>query len=72
LQMHPNQLDVEMLSTTLLGISPSVAVKLQVICGDFDHIMLLLLAVVGVLAYPLAIFAALVRITWKYPTWLLI
>lgn len=42
----------------------------EVICGDFDHIMLLLLAVVGVLAYPLAIFAALVRITWKYPTWL--
>jgi len=42
----------------------------QVICGDYDHNMLLLLAVVGVLVYPLAIFAALVRITWKYPTWL--
>eukprot|EP00435_Cladocopium_sp_Y103_P043882 s421_g12.t1 len=51
------------------GIATLVA-NPQVICGDFDHIMLLLLGVIGVLAYPLAIFAALVRITWRYPTWL--
>eukprot|EP00434_Breviolum_minutum_P026000 symbB.v1.2.022982.t1/scaffold2075.1/size90314/3 len=42
----------------------------QVVCGDADHGAMLLFAVLGVLFYPVAIWVALLVITWKYPVWL--
>jgi len=42
----------------------------QVVCGDADHGAMLLFAVLGVLFYPVAIWVALLAITWKYPVWL--
>ena len=60
--LKPNSLK----SQTVDNLEPSV----EVVCGDADHGAMLLFAVLGVLFYPVAIWVALLAITWKYPVWL--
>ena len=61
--LKPNSLK----SQTVENLEPS---SMEVVCGDADHGALLLFAVLGVLFYPVAIWVALLVITWKYPVWL--
>lgn len=60
--LKPNSLK----SQTVDNLKTSV----EVVCGDADHGAMLLFAVLGVLFYPVAIWVALLVITWKYPVWL--
>ncbi|CAE7632088.1 unnamed protein product [Symbiodinium sp. CCMP2592] len=49
----------------------TIVTKTDVICWTTgEHIALILLACVGILAYPVAILAAISFLTWKYPIWL--
>ena len=44
----------------------------QVLCWESnDHIMLVVLSIIGILAYPVSVLAWLVHLTWNYPIWLL-
>ncbi|CAE7632015.1 unnamed protein product [Symbiodinium sp. CCMP2592] len=48
----------------------TMSTRTDVICWSPEHGPLVVLASLGILAYPVAILSTIAFLTWKYPTWL--
>lgn len=48
----------------------TMSTRTDVICWSPEHGPLVVLASLGILAYPVAILSSIAFLTWKYPTWL--
>ena len=48
----------------------TMATRTDVLCWGPEHGPLVVLAALGILAYPVTILSSIAFLTWKYPTWL--